>query len=533
MIQSLNSKMTQPIASFATRGAAPGGILAKMIVSCITRLENVNLQVVGVVCDGAATNKSAWKELGIGVKDGAVINKITNPADESRNVFFFTDVPHVLKCIRNNLLKKEIAMYKGGIVNWAFYKALYDVDSQSDIRAAPKLTLQHVNPGPFQKMVVSHAAQIFSNSVASALKFYRECGNPFFKGSELTEEFTRTINDLFDACNGRRIGQGLKPGSDKFKVISDFLKSISDEDTYAAEVTFVSLRVTLTSIIEITVYLCDVVGYEYVLPGKLNQDKLERFFGLIRSYGGDDSHPTVTSFAHLFRLLTIYSPTDKIIHGNVKTDNESSLAVTAYVDALKSLRKSVIAKNKDSRELLEETLLSKLFCGEADQNVLQVVLHDHSYCLPSPLRSITYKLCGFVAFKAKSFSKCHSCVESLVDRNPSTSDMLFTKLKDCGRLTYPSLALVRLLCDDIEPVLDKKLITIDDPMLFVQSFLAELDNVNIVGIGCSVDHSSKLVVSIVFYYVTIRAWFFTKNKNKEDLRGRLAKKNKMKMAKTT
>ncbi|CAL8071306.1 unnamed protein product [Orchesella dallaii] len=115
MIQSLNSKMTQPIASFATRGAAPGGILAKMIVSCITRLENVNLQVVGVVCDGAATNKSAWKELGIGVKDGAVINKITNPADESRNVFFFTDVPHVLKCIRNNLLKKEIAMVRGTI----------------------------------------------------------------------------------------------------------------------------------------------------------------------------------------------------------------------------------------------------------------------------------------------------------------------------------------------------------------------------------------------------------------------------------
>jgi len=56
---------TQPLGAFATRGAAPGNILAKMVMSCIVRLENINLEVDGVVSDGAANNKSVWKILGI------------------------------------------------------------------------------------------------------------------------------------------------------------------------------------------------------------------------------------------------------------------------------------------------------------------------------------------------------------------------------------------------------------------------------------------------------------------------------------
>lgn len=100
--------MTQPFASFATRGAAPGNVLAKMIISAIVNLENVGLEVVGVVSDGATTNKSAWKYLGIGqTQNGTIVNKITNPVDDSRNVFFLCDVPHIFKCIRNNVHKHK------------------------------------------------------------------------------------------------------------------------------------------------------------------------------------------------------------------------------------------------------------------------------------------------------------------------------------------------------------------------------------------------------------------------------------------
>ncbi|ODM92118.1 DNA transposase THAP9 [Orchesella cincta] len=112
MIRFMNSKVTQPIAAFATRGAAPGNILAKMVLACITRLENVNLEVVGVVSDGASTNKSAWKELGIGVKNGKITSSIQNPVDEQRQVHFFCDMPHIIKYVRNHIHNKENVMVR-------------------------------------------------------------------------------------------------------------------------------------------------------------------------------------------------------------------------------------------------------------------------------------------------------------------------------------------------------------------------------------------------------------------------------------
>ncbi|ODM88040.1 Transposable element P transposase, partial [Orchesella cincta] len=112
-----------------------------------------------LACDGATTNKSAWKFLGISGENGNVINKIVNPVDESRNVYFFSDIPHIIKCVRNHLHKQGEAKFSGKRVSWGFYRALYDTDKTRDLRLAPKLTYLHINPGPFQKMVVSHAVQ--------------------------------------------------------------------------------------------------------------------------------------------------------------------------------------------------------------------------------------------------------------------------------------------------------------------------------------------------------------------------------------
>ncbi|ODN01854.1 Transposable element P transposase [Orchesella cincta] len=284
--------LTQPIACFATRGAAPGNILAKMLISAI----KVGLQVVGFVSDGAATNKSMWRELGIPTNVGSgIVNSITNPVDEGRQVFFLCDIPHILKCIRKTSTIRKTSRFafaqiqiifdtirKMGeqIISWTYYKALYDVDNKSDLRIVPKLTPRDIAPGPFQKMSVASAAHVFSNSTANGLKAYREIGqNNFFQKSEPTENFTRLLNDLFDACNGRIPMDGLRPENAKYKelkIIKEFLAAMSPSDTYASDQTFVSLQVTLTSLLELTHYLCNVIGYHYVLAGKCNQDPLEQ-----------------------------------------------------------------------------------------------------------------------------------------------------------------------------------------------------------------------------------------------------------------
>lgn len=61
------------------------------------------------------------------------------------------------------------------MVNWGFYKALYDVDYKQDLRVEPKLTRPHINPGPFEKMVVSYATQVRSQVLTPYFQIYLLC----------------------------------------------------------------------------------------------------------------------------------------------------------------------------------------------------------------------------------------------------------------------------------------------------------------------------------------------------------------------
>lgn len=64
------SSWVQPIAVFATKGAAPGRIISRLLLKAIAALEAVDARVTSVTCDGAQTNKTVWKHCGIsGVRD--------------------------------------------------------------------------------------------------------------------------------------------------------------------------------------------------------------------------------------------------------------------------------------------------------------------------------------------------------------------------------------------------------------------------------------------------------------------------------
>ncbi|KAG0443013.1 hypothetical protein HPB47_015378 [Ixodes persulcatus] len=93
----------QPIASFASKGAAPGHILAKLVLNAIIQLHKHNAFVLAVVSDGAGSNKSMWTKLGISGKFGATCHKLEHPCDPSKTLYFLCDVPHIMKCIRNHL----------------------------------------------------------------------------------------------------------------------------------------------------------------------------------------------------------------------------------------------------------------------------------------------------------------------------------------------------------------------------------------------------------------------------------------------
>lgn len=81
--------------------------MAKIILKAILLLENATVQVIGITIDGASTNRTLWSELGVSGKLENLNNSFKNPFDFNRNVFVFSDSPHLIKTIRNRLFNNK------------------------------------------------------------------------------------------------------------------------------------------------------------------------------------------------------------------------------------------------------------------------------------------------------------------------------------------------------------------------------------------------------------------------------------------
>lgn len=165
------------------------------------------------VCDQSNTNASAINDL---VKSpslqqtGCLLKYTIN----GKTIIHCYDPSHLIKSIRNNLETKNLEHYigerwrkgrKGGhngtlqIATWNDIQALFRKDLHSTERAVPKLTEEHLRPIK-QKMKVSTATQVFSNTSGSAMSRFCQKGL-LPPHSTRTAKFLLFVNDLFDSIN--------------------------------------------------------------------------------------------------------------------------------------------------------------------------------------------------------------------------------------------------------------------------------------------------------------------------------------------
>ncbi|XP_075747935.1 uncharacterized protein LOC142813856 [Rhipicephalus microplus] len=248
-------------------------------------------------------------------------------------------------------------------------------------------------------MSVRLAAQLFSRSTAIGLKMYRKEGVEGLEDSAGTEAFTRIFN-VFDALNAKHPAEGIHKGSPKILVgscpnfsnrikcrffftvvqlcdfnfvmhiIQGFLELLNSTEKnhrernmllFASRQTTESLRVTLMTVLDIIDGL-HKAGIPYNLTVKLNQDPLERFFGVVRSFrqsiirqSSDNDHPTIVQFSQIYRILSLFTPVKNTVKRNC-----SGQADTVLV----SLHKSLGEKAKAAAEIkraVEAKLHKKLF----------------------------------------------------------------------------------------------------------------------------------------------------------------------------
>ena len=145
-----------------------------------------------MICDQGSNNCSVFRNLGV-TADKPYFHHL-----ESEILVMF-DPPHLLKNIRNNLLKHSF-FTADGVVSWDVIKDLYVKDQSFPLKMVPKLTKKHIEIPVFSKLRVNLPAQVLSHSVATGKAFLCQTG-VFPESYMATSKFVQRFDSLFNIFN--------------------------------------------------------------------------------------------------------------------------------------------------------------------------------------------------------------------------------------------------------------------------------------------------------------------------------------------
>ncbi|KZS06447.1 Uncharacterized protein APZ42_030095 [Daphnia magna] len=165
----------------------------------------------------------------------------------------------------------------GENVDFKHFKNRFLVDERNPLRMCHKLKHAHIFLNSWEKMTVKFTTRepidsiinLFSESTARGFEYYREdLGLEEFKNTEPTEAVMRLLNNAFDVMNGRHIQEsiGKENWESKCKILNELLEAIDMSEhmskeanliPFVSQTTIEALRLTLTSIIDLTNDLFD------------------------------------------------------------------------------------------------------------------------------------------------------------------------------------------------------------------------------------------------------------------------------------
>ena len=334
------------------------------------------------------------------------------------------DVPHLLKSIRNCLLTQSIilpdfvvadANLQSNVVSLQPVKDLIAMQDNMTLKIAHKLKKIHVEPGNFQKMKVSIAAQLLSHSTASALKLC--VGRGLLPQSALTTAwFVEAVNNWFDILNARfSLASLFKSSSAKIEHLDYMIALFHDlhfsgRDGWKPIQT--GVRLSTESVVSLYDDLVVKGSYKYLMTGRLTQDCVENLFSQIRSKG--DSHPSPVHFRHSLRLISIA----QYMHVSQNSSYDTDESVY-FLDFLKSKSFTKPVSNNDDDVEMEKVCSQLLPLSECESNAL-------------------YAVAGWTVFKEKTPKACPVCLSSIVgDASTAPEHSQLTVIKVLWNRRWP------------------------------------------------------------------------------------------------
>lgn len=289
----------QPISYYLASNSVAGDVLVPIILKVLDFIESAGFIVKSKVCDLGKPNERAVKLLGI-TPERPYIERF------GRKIFFNYDPPHLIKCLRNNMLNHDFNV-GGEIASFKAIIELYEKEKNLPAKSAPKLTERHIYPDNFFRMKVAPAAQVISNSVSAALLAGKFAPVDPLQNEHCvpTANFLKKANDLFDCLNSRSPKDPnplRRPLSEYNKEVVTYLKSSLDYiktwklmpkngKSVPNPACFKGFYLTVNSVLMQWEDM-KLNGAKYLLTSRLNQDPLENLFAVLRSRSGHCPNPT-------------------------------------------------------------------------------------------------------------------------------------------------------------------------------------------------------------------------------------------------
>lgn len=418
MLGGIASRWKQVIAFYFTGKTFDGRLLKPIICEIIKKAEDIGLRVHSVTSDMASTNQAMWASFGIKAAKYSTINNACNhPNDENRKLFFFHDCVYAFKNISQSLLNNKIIYIPDKVVtdndlptNEINVTNLEDLCGMQEtlnfgLSLVPKLKSKLLdNKNHFQKMKVSNATAIISHQVASALKFV---GNELDNESYITTAWfisfiskwfklmtSRTLKLALSKLNERKFNQSINFLNEVIKVIRDIKVGISK----IWKPFQTGIIISTKSAIELTKYLLDEEGFEFVLMGRFTQDCLENLFSIVRS---KNVIPNALQFKNDLKLISILQYMKDVKSCSYERDDRKFFS--EFLDFVLDHNHKKGTENNDVE------------CNDVD-----IVPDNNNITFDNFTLNCLYYLGGSIIHKIKkNYKICDNCISAIGNNTPT------------------------------------------------------------------------------------------------------------------
>ncbi|XP_072143134.1 uncharacterized protein [Dermacentor andersoni] len=289
--------------------------------------------------------------------------------------------------------------------------------------------------------------KLFSRGTAIGIRVYREAKAAGMEDSEGTETFTMMLNDLFDALNTKLPARGVRRHSKEIQ-----------------------------------------------------------HFGLVRSFGGDESHPTIINFTQIFRLLSLYTPVKAALRGSV--EGVPSPVLVGVNDTFKQTREACKSKQSSLRSAIEATLIS---CLEPSSSP-ECACNEPTYARGNIEDNVVYYLCGYVIHKVRKGAPCDLCIADISSEIPAVGcDSYLTEYRSFkqGSLKHPTLKMLGFMKTANKSVSA----SLDETGLRGEIFWKVLDDLEgccLPLLGCT-EHMFAFTCEVLNFFIVMRMHFYSRD----------------------